>query len=95
MASYNQYYDRLLDLAHKYDFALSLGDSLRPGSIADATDRAQIEELIIQGELVKRAREAEIQVFVEGPGHLPLDQVASNVQLEKSLCHGAPFYVLG
>lgn len=90
-----QYYDRLLDLAHKYDFALSLGDSLRPGSIADATDRAQIEELIIQGELVKRARKAEIQVFVEGPGHLPLDQVVSNVQLEKSLCQGAPFYVLG
>ncbi|MDH5363911.1 MAG: phosphomethylpyrimidine synthase ThiC [Dehalococcoidia bacterium] len=90
-----QYYDRLLDLAHKYDFALSLGDSLRPGSIADATDRAQIEELIIQGELVKRAREVEIQVFVEGPGHLPLDQVVSNVQLEKSLCQGAPFYVLG
>ena len=90
-----QYYDRLLDLAHKYDFALSLGDGLRPGSIADATDRAQIEELIIQGELVKRAREAGIQVFVEGPGHLPLDQIASNVQLEKSLCHGAPFYVLG
>jgi len=90
-----QYYDRLLDLAHKYDFALSLGDGLRPGSIADATDRAQIEELIIQGELVKRAREAGVQVFVEGPGHLPLDQIASNVQLEKSLCHGAPFYVLG
>ncbi len=90
-----QYYDRLLDLAYKYDFALSLGDSLRPGSIADATDRAQIEELIIQGELVKRAREVEIQVFVEGPGHLPLDQVVSNVQLEKSLCQGAPFYVLG
>jgi phosphomethylpyrimidine synthase len=90
-----QYYDRLLDLARIYDFALSLGDSLRPGSIADATDRAQIEELIIQGELVKRAREAGVQVFVEGPGHLPLDQVASNVQLEKSLCHEAPFYVLG
>ena len=90
-----QYYDRLLDLARIYDFSLSLGDSLRPGSIADATDRAQIEELIIQGELVKRAREAGVQVFVEGPGHLPLDQVASNVQLEKSLCHGAPFYVLG
>jgi len=90
-----QYYDRLLDLAQKYDFALSLGDSLRPGSIADATDRAQIEELIIQGELVKRARDARVQVFVEGPGHLPLDQVATNVQLEKSLCHGAPFYVLG
>jgi len=90
-----QYYDRLLDLAHKYGFALSLGDGLRPGSIADATDRAQIEELIIQGELVKRARKARVQVFVEGPGHLPLDQIASNVQLEKSLCHGAPFYVLG
>lgn len=90
-----QYYDRLLELAHKYDFALSLGDGLRPGSIADATDRAQIEELIIQGELVKRAREVEIQAFVEGPGHLTLDQIASNVQLEKSLCHGAPFYVLG
>jgi len=90
-----QYYDRLLDLAHKYGFALSLGDGLRPGSIADATDRAQIEELIIQGELVKRARKAKVQVFVEGPGHLPLDQIASNVQLAKSLCHGAPFYVLG
>ncbi len=90
-----QYYDRLLDLACKYDFALSLGDGLRPGSIADATDRAQIEELIIQGELVKRAKEAGVQVFVEGPGHLPLDQIVSNVQLEKSLCHGAPFYVLG
>ena len=90
-----QYYDRLLDLALKYDFALSLGDSMRPGSITDASDRAQIEELIIQGELVKCAREAGVQVFVEGPGHLPLDQVASNVQLEKSLCHKAPYYVLG
>ena len=90
-----QYYDRLLDLAQKYDFALSLGDGLRPGCIADATDRAQVEELIIIGELVKRAREADVQVMVEGPGHVPLDQVVSNVQLEKSLCHGAPFYVLG
>lgn len=90
-----QYYDRLLQIAHDYAVALSLGDSLRPGCLADATDRAQIEELIIQGELVKRAREANVQVFVEGPGHMPLDQVASNVQLEKSLCHGAPFYVLG
>ncbi len=90
-----QYYDRLLDLAQKYDFALSLGDGLRPGCIADATDRAQVEELIIIGGLVKRAREADVQVMVEGPGHLPLDQVVSNVQLEKSLCHGAPFYVLG
>ena len=90
-----QYYDRLLDLAQKYDFALSLGDGLRPGCIADATDRAQVEELVIIGGLVKRAREAEVQVMVEGPGHIPLDQVVSNVQLEKSLCHGAPFYVLG
>ncbi len=90
-----QYYDRLLDLAHKYDFALSLGDGLRPGCIADATDRAQVEELIILGELVKRTREAGVQSIIEGPGHLPLDQVATNVQLEKSLCHGAPFYVLG
>jgi len=90
-----QYYDRLLDLARKYDFTLSLGDSLRPGCLADATDRAQVEELIIIGELVERAREAEVQALVEGPGHLPLDQVATNVQLEKSLCHEAPFYVLG
>ncbi len=90
-----EYYDRLLELARKYDFALSLGDGLRPGSIADATDRGQVEELIIIGELVKRAREADTQVFVEGPGHLPLDQIVANVQLEKSLCQGAPFYVLG
>ena len=90
-----EYYDRLCDLAQKYDFALSLGDGLRPGCIADATDRAQVEELIIIGGLVKRAREADVQVMVEGPGHLPLDQIVSNVQLEKSLCNGAPFYVLG
>jgi len=90
-----QYYDRLLDLALEYDFALSLGDGLRPGCLADATDRAQIEELIILGELVERSREAGIQAMIEGPGHLPLDQIATNVQLEKSLCRGAPFYVLG
>jgi thiamine biosynthesis protein ThiC len=90
-----QYYDELLDLARKYDFALSLGDGLRPGCLADATDRAQVEELITLGELVKRATEADVQAMVEGPGHLPLDQVATNIQLEKSLCHGAPFYVLG
>jgi phosphomethylpyrimidine synthase len=90
-----QYYDRLLDLALEYDFALSLGDGLRPGCLADATDRAQIQELIILGELVERAREAHVQSMVEGPGHLPLNQIATNVQLEKSLCRGAPFYVLG
>jgi phosphomethylpyrimidine synthase len=90
-----QYYDRLLDLARKYDVTLSLGDGLRPGCLADATDRAQVEELITLGELVERAREAGVQAMVEGPGHLPLDQVATNVQLQKSLCHEAPFYVLG
>lgn len=90
-----QYYDRLLDLALEYDFTLSLGDGLRPGCIADATDRAQVQELIILGELVERSREAGVQAMVEGPGHLPLDQIAANVQLEKSLCCGAPFYVLG
>lgn len=90
-----QYYDRLLDLAVEYDFALSLGDGLRPGCLADATDRAQIQELIILGELVERAREAGVQAMVEGPGHLPLNQIAANVQLEKTLCRGAPFYVLG
>ena len=90
-----QFYDRLLDLALEYDFALSLGDGLRPGCLADATDRAQVEELIILGELVDHSREAGVQTMVEGPGHLPLDQIATNVQLEKSLCRGAPFYVLG
>ena len=90
-----EYYDRLLDLAYKYDITLSLGDGMRPGSIADATDRAQIEELIILGELVDQAREANIQVMVEGPGHLPLNHIIANIQLEKSICHEAPFYVLG
>jgi phosphomethylpyrimidine synthase len=90
-----QYYDRLLDLALEYDFALSLGDGLRPGCLADATDRAQIQELIILGELMERAREAGVQAMIEGPGHMPLNQIPTNVQLEKSLCRGAPFYVLG
>lgn len=89
------YYDRLLDLALEYDFTLSLGDGLRPGCLADATDRAQVEELITLGELVEQAKEAGVQAMVEGPGHLPLNQIVANVQLEKSLCRGAPFYVLG
>ena len=88
-------YDRLLELARRYDFTLSLGDGMRPGCLADATDRAQIEELIVLGELVERAWEAGVQVMVEGPGHMPLDQITANVQLEKKLCKGAPFYVLG
>lgn len=90
-----EYFDRLLDIAREYDVTLSLGDGMRPGSLADATDRPQVEELIVLGELVERARAAGVQVMVEGPGHLPMDQIVANVQLEKSLCRGAPFYVLG
>lgn len=89
------HFDRLLRIAHKYDITLSLGDGLRPGSIIDATDRPQIEELLTLGELVKRAFEAGVQVMVEGPGHVPLDQIEMNVQLQKRVCHEAPFYVLG
>ena len=88
-------YDYLLEIAKKYDFALSLGDGLRPGCIFDATDWPQIQELLTIGELVERAREADVQAIVEGPGHVPLDQIESNIQLEKSICNGAPFYVLG
>jgi phosphomethylpyrimidine synthase len=90
-----EHFDRLLRIARKYDITLSLGDGLRPGSGADATDRAQIEELLTLGELVRRAREAGVQVMVEGPGHVPLDQIEMNVKLEKRVCEGAPFYVLG
>ena len=88
-------YDRLLEIARRYDITLSLGDGMRPGSLADATDRSQIEELLTIAELVERAWSAGVQVMVEGPGHVPLDQIVANVQLEKSLCRGAPFYVLG
>ncbi|HPU93759.1 MAG TPA: phosphomethylpyrimidine synthase ThiC [Candidatus Saccharicenans sp.] len=88
-------FDRLLDIARKYDVTLSLGDGLRPGAIFDATDRPQIEELLTLGELVRRAREAEVQAMVEGPGHVPLDQIAMNIKLEKRICEQAPFYVLG
>jgi phosphomethylpyrimidine synthase len=90
-----QHFDRLLDIARRYDITLSLGDGLRPGAIADATDRPQIEELLTLGELVQRAREAGVQVMVEGPGHVPLDQIEMNIKLQKQLCQGAPFYVLG
>ena len=88
-------YDRLLDIAREYDVTLSLGDGLRPGSLADATDRAQIEELLTLGELVERAWEAGVQVMVEGPGHLPLNHIETNIKLQKTVCRGAPFYVLG
>jgi len=88
-------FDYLLEMAAEYDFALSLGDGFRPGCIDDATDQAQISELMTLGHLVRRSREAGVQCMVEGPGHVPLDYVAANVQLEKRLCDGAPFYVLG
>jgi phosphomethylpyrimidine synthase len=88
-------FDRLLETAREYDVTLSLGDGMRPGSLADATDRPQIQELLTLGELVRRAREAGVQVMVEGPGHVPLNQIVANVQLQKSVCQGAPFYVLG
>ena len=90
-----EHYDRLLEIAHKYDVTLSLGDGLRPGCTHDATDGPQIAELIILGNLVERARKAGVQVMVEGPGHVPLNQIQANMTLAKSLCHNAPFYVLG
>lgn len=88
-------YDRLLEIAARFDVTLSLGDGLRPGCLEDASDRAQVQELLVLGELVQRAREAEVQVMVEGPGHVPLDQVETNIKMAKYLCKGAPFYVLG
>jgi len=88
-------FDRLLEIAQRYDLTLSLGDSLRPGCLADATDRTQIQELITLGVLVDRARQAGVQTIVEGPGHIPLNQIETNVKLEKEICQGAPFYVLG
>ena len=88
-------YDIILDICEKYDVTISLGDGLRPGCLADATDRAQIAELMTLGELVDRAWARGVQVMVEGPGHVPFDQIAANMKLEKQLCHGAPFYVLG
>jgi phosphomethylpyrimidine synthase len=91
---YDQY-DRLVEIARRYDMVLSLGDGLRPGCIADATDRGQVQELILLGELSRRARAAGVQVMIEGPGHVPIADIQANIRLEKSLCEGAPFYVLG
>lgn len=90
-----EHYDRLLDMAKEYNVTLSLGDGLRPGSVSDSTDRTQVEELLVLGELVHRAREKGVQAMVEGPGHIPIHEVEANVLLEKKLCHEAPFYVLG
>jgi phosphomethylpyrimidine synthase len=88
-------FDRLMDIAFEYDVTLSLGDGLRPGAIADAGDRAQFEELVILGDLARRAKARGVQTMIEGPGHVPLDQVKSQIQIEKTVCDGAPFYVLG
>jgi len=88
-------YKRLLEIAKRYDMVLSLGDGLRPGCLADATDRGQVQELILLGELAKQARDYGVQVMIEGPGHVPIKEIEANIQLQKSLCNGAPFYVLG
>ncbi len=90
-----EYYDRLIEISRRHDVTLSLGDGMRPGCLADATDRAQIQELIILGELAQRALDADVQVIIEGPGHIPINEVHENIRLQKKLCHGAPFYVLG
>ncbi|HWI54736.1 MAG TPA: phosphomethylpyrimidine synthase ThiC, partial [Desulfobacteria bacterium] len=90
-----EHYDRVLDIFAKYDVTISLGDACRPGSINDSTDASQVEELIVLGELTKRAWDRNVQVMIEGPGHMALNEIEANVVLEKRLCHGAPFYVLG
>lgn len=90
-----EYYDELLDICAQYDVTLSLGDACRPGSINDATDASQIKELMVLGELTLRAWEKNVQVMIEGPGHMALNEIKANMILEKKLCHGAPFYVLG
>lgn len=90
-----EYYDEILDICREYDVTMSLGDACRPGCIADASDISQIEELVTLGELTKRAWEKDVQVMVEGPGHMPLDQIEANMRIQKTICHGAPFYVLG
>ncbi len=90
-----QYYGRLLDICRRYDVTISLGDACRPGCLADATDASQIQELIVLGELTLRAWERDVQVMIEGPGHMALNEIAPNMLMEKKLCHGAPFYVLG
>lgn len=89
------HFDEILAIARQYDVTLSIGDAMRPGCLADATDRAQVDELMVQGELADRARSAGVQSMIEGPGHVPIHQIEANMLLEKQLCHGAPFYVLG
>ncbi len=90
-----EYYDEILEICRKHDVTISLGDACRPGCLADATDVCQIEELVRLGELTKRAWERDVQVMVEGPGHVPMNQIAANMEVQKTICMGAPFYVLG
>ncbi|MBN2221023.1 MAG: phosphomethylpyrimidine synthase ThiC [Vallitaleaceae bacterium] len=90
-----EHFDQLLEICQEFDITLSLGDALRPGGIADSTDASQIKELITLGELTKRAWEKDVQVIIEGPGHMAIHEIEANVLLQKKLCHGAPFYVLG
>ena len=90
-----EHYDRILDICQQYDVTMSLGDACRPGCLADAGDISQIEELVTLGELTKRAWEKDVQVIIEGPGHMPLNQIEANMKIQQTVCQGAPFYVLG
>ncbi len=90
-----EYYDEILDICREYDVTISLGDACRPGCLADASDECQIEELVRLGELTKRAWDKDVQVMIEGPGHMPMDQIAANMKIQQTICMGAPFYVLG
>lgn len=90
-----EHFQEILEICREYDITLSLGDACRPGCLSDATDASQIEELITLGELTKRAWEKDVQVMIEGPGHMPINQIAANMEIQKTLCYGAPFYVLG
>lgn len=90
-----EYYDEILEICREHDVTISLGDACRPGCLADATDGCQIEELLRLGELTQRAWDRDVQVMVEGPGHVPMDQIAANMKVQQTICKGAPFYVLG
>lgn len=90
-----EYYDEILEICREYDVTISLGDTCRPGCLADAGDVCQIEELVRLGELTKKAWKKDVQVMIEGPGHMPLDQIAANMKIQQTICMGAPFYVLG
>jgi phosphomethylpyrimidine synthase len=90
-----EHFDEVLDICREYDATLSLGDACRPGCIEDATDISQMEELLVLGELTKRAWKKDVQVIIEGPGHMPMDQIAANMKIQENICYGAPFYVLG